>query len=96
MDWMTSMIPTIGQLWTCILITMTVYVVTYFGVYHPMFRLSILNVFNRKPWACWLCSNFWLNVLIYVNMAYVTPWYLLWGLVFTLMTTYVIHHDPMP
>lgn len=96
MEIMINLIPNILELWSCIFITMTVYILTYFGVFHPMFRLSILNIFNRKPFSCWLCSNFWLNVLIYINMAYINPCYLLWGAVLTGMTTYVIYHDPNP
>lgn len=93
---MMMMIPTLFELWIVVVIALAVYVITYFGVYHPMFRLSILNVFNRKPFSCWLCSNFWLSTFIWLNLAYINVWFILWGMVLTSMTTYVIHADPMP
>jgi hypothetical protein len=90
-------LPSMIQFYILVIFALLSYFITYFTVYHPVFRLSILNVFNRKPFSCWLCSNFWFSQFLWVNLAYIwTPFFLLWGEILTAMTTYIIWHDPMP
>ncbi len=91
------MIPNIFEFYSLILISLSCYILTYLSVYNYKLSLSQLNVFNRKPFTCWLCSNWWLSWFCYITLAYiVTPWYLLWGGIFTCMTTYIIYDDPNP
>ena len=88
------LIPSIWQLYLLIIITMFSYMFTYLTTHHPMFNLPQIEMFNRKPFSCWLCSNFWFNMFLMVNISYLwTPMFLIWGLIFTGLTTYVIYHD---
>ena len=88
------MIPTIIQFYVLILVALISYMLSYLSTHHPLFYLSQIEMFNRKPFSCWLCSNFWLGMFLWVNLAYLwTWWFLVWGFIFTGMTTYIIHHD---
>ena len=91
------MIPNLIEVYAVIILGILSFVATYLTVYNYKISLSKLNVFNRKPFTCWLCSNWWLSWFLWLNLAYIWDvWFLLWGGVFTLMTTYVIWADPNP
>lgn len=91
------LIPTFAQFYVLGFVALACFFISYFMVFHPMFRLSILNVFNRKPWTCWLCSNFWLSTFMWINLAYLwTPMFLVWGEILTALLCVVIKLDPMP
>lgn len=91
---MTSIIPSLIQFYVLIIVTLFSYMLSYLSTHHPMFRLSVIDMFNRKPYSCWLCSNFWLNMFLMVNLAYIwTPLFLAWGLIFTGLTSYIIFKD---
>ena len=91
------MIPSLIEFYSCIVVSVFAFMLSYLTVYNYKMSLSKLNVFNRKPFTCWLCSNWWLSWFLYITLAYIiTPWYLLWGGILTLGTTYVIYTDPNP
>ena len=87
-------LPSLLQFYVLIGVTLFSYMLTYLSTHHPMFNLMQIEMFNRRPFSCWLCSNFWLNMFLMVNLAYIWNWmFIVWGLVFTGMTTYVIYKD---
>ena len=87
-------IPSLIQFYVLIIVTLVSYCLTYLTTHHPMFNLMQINMFNRRPFSCWLCSNFWLNMFLMTNLAYIwNPMFFAWGLVFTGLTTYVIYKD---
>lgn len=89
-----DMIPSLLQFYVLITVTLASYMWTYLTTHHPIFRLSIIEMFNRRPFSCWLCSNFWFNMFLMLNLAYLwNPMFLLWGAIFTAMTSYVIYKD---
>lgn len=90
-----ELLPNYLQFYVLLFMGLISFVGSYVLVYNNKYRISQLMVFNRKPWVCWLCSNFWLSVFLWINLSYIwTPMFLLWGMVITLMTTYVIKKDP--
>lgn len=87
-------LPSLLQFYVLIGVTLFSYMLTYLSTHHPMFNLMQIEMFNRRPFSCWLCSNFWMNMFLMVNLAYIWNWmFLVWGLVFTGLTTYVIYKD---
>lgn len=87
-------IPAWWEFYLLIILTLFAYALTYLTTHHPLFNLPQIEMFNRKPFSCWLCSNFWFGMFLWVNMAFViTPMFLLWGFIFTGMTTYIIYKD---
>lgn len=89
-----NIVPSLLQFYVLVIVTLVSYMWTYLTTHHPIFRLSIIEMFNRKPFSCWLCSNFWFNMFLMLNLSYIwTPMFLLWGGIFTAMTTYVIYKD---
>jgi hypothetical protein len=68
-----------------------VYAVTYLTTHHALFNIMQIEMFNRKPFSCWLCSNTWLGLFIFINLAYIfNPFYLLWGIIVIFLTGYAI------
>lgn len=91
------MIPSLTEIYVIIVLGILSFIITYLTTYNYKISLSRLNVFNRKPFTCWLCSNWWLSWFLWLNLAYIWDvWFLPWGGIFTLLTTYVIWSDPNP
>ena len=89
-----SILPSLLQFYILIIVTLFSYMFTYLTTHHPMFNLPQIEMFNRRPFSCWLCSNFWFNMFLMSNLAYIwTPMFLLWGGIFTALTTYIIYKD---
>ncbi len=89
-----SMIPTLGQF-------ITVLVVLFLSIWFtPIFQMMILRFesFMLYPFICAKCTNFWLNLIINIILAYVwCVWFLLWGIitstVLAIMYTYTAKHS---
>lgn len=91
------MVPSLVEFYVVIAVMCTVFVLSYLLVYNPVLRLGQFNVLNRRPFTCWLCSNLWAGVFIWLNLAYIWDiWFLLWGGIGTVMTSYVIWSDSSP
>ena len=88
------MIPDLLQFYILVIITFLSYCVTYLTTHHPLFNLGQVEMLNRKPFTCWLCSNIWCNMFVMVNLAYLWDvMFLVWGAIFTGITTFIIWHD---
>lgn len=83
------------QFYTVVILGLLVYCITFISTHHMKYNIMQIEIFNRKPFSCWLCSNFWLSIFIWINLSYIfTPLFMLWGTIITLMTTYIIYKEP--
>ena len=88
------LIPAWWEFYLLIIVALFSFMLTYLTTHHPLFNLPQIEMFNRKPFSCWLCSNFWFSMFMWVNLSYIlTPMFMLWGLILTGMTTYIIYKD---
>lgn len=96
MELIYNLLPNLLEFWSLPIISLIVYVVTYLTTHHKDYNILQIEMFNRKPFSCWLCSNNWLSLFIYINLAYIfNPYYALWGLIMTCATDYIIYNDPL-
>lgn len=62
---------------------LTVLIVLFFSIWFtPIFQMMILRFesFMLYPFVCAKCTNFWLNLILNVILAYIwNVWFLLWG-----------------
>lgn len=94
MGMMINLIPSLIQFYVIIVVGLLGYMMSYLSTHHPMFNLGQIEMFNRRPFCCWLCSCFWLTMFMFVNLAYLwTPMFLLWGFIMTCMTVFIIYKD---
>ena len=88
------LIPTIWQFLVLLFLMFESLLIGYVIVYNPKLRLNQIEAFNIFPFICQKCSTFWTNLIQNILLAYIwTPMFLLWGGIFTGLTTYIIYKD---
>lgn len=79
---------------------LTVLAVLFFSIWFtPIFQYNILRFesFMLYPFVCAKCTNFWLNLILNVILAYIwNAWFLLWGgitsIIIAIMYIYTSKH----
>lgn len=84
------------DIWLLVVGYHLIFLLTYVLAFNSKYRLSQINAFNRKPFSCWKCLNFWVMLFISINIAWFNLYCGAVGLLLTICFTAVLILDNNP
>ena len=88
---MIELIPSFFELWLVVIIGIIVYITTFITTHSLKYNLPQIELFNHKPFTCWLCSYATLQTFISINLAFINPFYLVWCGIITGYGIFIIY-----